>query len=314
MKTKTLLTLSVSLLIFCSCVVSKIKNEHAKSTPGCIPMNEKLLCDQSEATNFHWLEYMYWTGRVFGEDSEEYKAVQPDTKVWRDVLCDSSYIEKYLRSPDFRNFPVVGISQEQAEAFSKWRSDRVFEWTLIKKGILEFNPTATDTAAFTIEKYFQGNYMLPYNSGDSTIMKRIAPDFSIPYPVYRLPNAADRIVILDYIDSTDYIYHQKKAREYEKWRMTNLPFLLAHTPCIEDSLVEIPTRHVEPALDGRNRYKLIHNSRGNVAEWGEEPNITYGGGWPHNVEYVLSKDTISVTDQNAWTGFRNVCEWKYWGK
>ncbi len=311
---KLLLSLSVSALIYCSCVVTKIEHEHAEVTPGCVPMNASLLCDQTEATNFHWLEYMYWTKRAYGEDSEEYKAILPDTEVWQDALCDSSYAALYLKSPKFRNFPVVGITQEQAEAFSKWRSDRVFEWTLIKKGILELNPTAKDTAAFSIEKYFEGNYMLPVASGDSTTMKRITPDYSIPYPVYRLPNAEDRLVILNYIDSTDFIFHQKKARQYENWRTNNLPFLLAHTPCIEDSLVAKPTRNVHPELDKRNRFKLIHNSRGNVAEWGEETNSTYGGGWQHNVAYILSKDTVSVTEPNAWTGFRNVCEWKYWEK
>jgi hypothetical protein len=69
---------------------------------------------------------------------------------------------------------------------------------------------------------------------------------------------------------------------------------------------------VNHLLDTRNRFNLIHESRGNIAEWGAETNITYGGGWSHNVSYIMSKDTVSVTSPNAWTGFRNVCEWKKW--
>lgn len=311
MENRILLFLSLSALIVCSCSVHQRNNPHAKETPGCVPINETLLCDQTEINNFHWLEYMYWTGKAYGTDSEQYKAILPDTTVWGVVTCDSSRINAYLRHPERRDSPLVGITQEQAMAFSKWRSDRVFEYTLIKKGVLRFNNKARGDACFTIEKYFAGTYYCPMKKGD-TVLQRIVPDLSIPYPQYRLPNATERLLVLDYIDSTDFIFHQKKARKYAKWRENNVPFLLAQEPCINDSLASEPTRIVTSSFDNRNAFGLIHNARGNVAEWGAEPNMTYGGGWPHNVEYILSKDTVSVPNQNAWTGFRNVCEWQYW--
>ena len=79
---------------------------------------------------------MSWTERVFGKTSEEFKSTLPDTSVWKmkNYTClTMSVLENYyLRHPMYRNYPLVGISQKQAIAFSKWRSDRVFEYILIK--------------------------------------------------------------------------------------------------------------------------------------------------------------------------------------
>ncbi len=56
----------------------------------------------------------------------------PDTLVWRDELdYNEPYINNYLRHPAFNNYPVVGVSWEQANDFCKWRTDRVNEKILI---------------------------------------------------------------------------------------------------------------------------------------------------------------------------------------
>ena len=40
--------------------------------------------DETEISNIHWLEYMYWVKRVYGDDYPEvYRNVLPDTLVWR---------------------------------------------------------------------------------------------------------------------------------------------------------------------------------------------------------------------------------------
>lgn len=313
MKKQILFLLAISLLAAYSCASRKKIIPHVKNTPGTIAINDQLMCDKTEATNFNWLEYMYWTEREFGENSEEYKATIPTGLDWSILSCEEECNTYNYRHPSNYNYPIVGITQEQAKAYSKWRSDRVFEYNLIKAGILEFNPTPSDSAHFSIENYFKGKYYLPVvEKGDTVGFRKIEPDFSIPFPEYSLPSAEQRLLIMNYIDSTDAIFHIKKAKKYEEWREYNVPFLLAHDPCVEDSLAENIFRPVDHGLDKRNKFKLVQNSRGNVAEWGDTDKITYGGGWPHNVEYVLSNDTILVDSSNTWTGFRNVCVWKYW--
>ena len=95
--------------------------------------------DETEMTNHHWLEYLYWLDRVFGLDYPEVvKKALPDTLVWRSkVAYNEPYVEYYLRHPAYRDYPVVGVDWLQANDFCSWRSDRVNEFILIREGILE---------------------------------------------------------------------------------------------------------------------------------------------------------------------------------
>lgn len=44
--------------------------------------------DETEVTNLHWCEYLYWLDRVYGADYPEiYKKALPDTLVWRSKLA-----------------------------------------------------------------------------------------------------------------------------------------------------------------------------------------------------------------------------------
>jgi len=278
-----------------------------------VAIDENLFCDQTEITNLHWLEYMYWNIKIFGENSEEHKASIPDTNVWNSVSCEVSIENRLYNNSAYRDYPVIGISQQQANDYSTWRSDRVFEVYLIETGRIESNPNQNAANYFSIARYFQGSYF-DSQSEDGTITgTAIQPDLNLYYPAYRLPDKADRVMVLDYVDSTDFRFHQRRSNEYDKWRQTFLPFRLAKSICPKTiGSVRFPYRSTRTGLDAKNRFKLIHDSRGNVAEWGAEENMTYGGGWPHNVEYVLENDSIKSEGSNAWTGFRNVWEWKKW--
>jgi gliding motility-associated lipoprotein GldJ len=116
--------------------------------------------DQTEVTNFHWLEYLYWIGRAYGES---YPMVQknalPDTLVWRSQLGDNEkYVDYYLRHPAYRDYPVVGVSWLQANDFCKWRTDRVNEYILIREGIFQFNNDQTNENTFNTDSYYAGQY------------------------------------------------------------------------------------------------------------------------------------------------------------
>ena len=96
--------------------------------PGTVKISDKLFFDETEITNFNWGEYLYWKKIHFGDSSREYKASLPDTLVWLDSSAyNKPYVEYYFSHPAYRNYPVVGISYEQAVDFCKWRTDRVLE-------------------------------------------------------------------------------------------------------------------------------------------------------------------------------------------
>lgn len=117
--------------------------------------------DETEVTNFMYLEYLDWLKNVFPPTEENYKHIyegaSPDTLVWRNRLgYNETMTNNYLRHPAYANYPVVGVNWIQAVEFSKWRTDRVNEAVLEKNGYLKKNAKTQDVTAessFSTETY-----------------------------------------------------------------------------------------------------------------------------------------------------------------
>jgi gliding motility-associated lipoprotein GldJ len=95
--------------------------------------------DETEVTNRMYLQYLDWLQRVYPQENEKYRQIYqgavPDTLVWRNRLgYAKTMVENYLRHPAFQNYPVVGVNWVQATEFSEWRTNRVNEKILEKKG------------------------------------------------------------------------------------------------------------------------------------------------------------------------------------
>lgn len=159
--------------------------------------------DQTEITNFHWCEYMYWISRAFETYPVVYKNVLPDTNSWRSPLGFSEkFVEYYLRHPAYRDYPVVGVTWLQASDYCKWRTDRVNEYILIREGILDYNIEQRDENTFNTEAYLAGQYqekvlqnlddLNPNNRQGKKLGTRIVrQEDGILLPRYRLPTEAE---------------------------------------------------------------------------------------------------------------------------
>ena len=117
--------------------------------------------DETEVTNFMYLEYLDWLKSVFPPSEEIYKHIyegaSPDTLVWRNRLgYNETMTNNYLRHPAYASYPVVGVNWIQAVEFSKWRTDRVNEAILEKNGYMKKNAKTDDVNAenaFSTESY-----------------------------------------------------------------------------------------------------------------------------------------------------------------
>ncbi len=159
--------------------------------------------DQTEITNFHWCEYMYWISRAYESYPIVGKNVLPDTNVWRTPLGFSEkFVEYYLRHPSYRDYPVVGVSWLQASDYCKWRTDRANEYILIREGILDYNIDQRDENTFNTEAYLAGQYeenvkknlqdLNPDNRQGRKLGTRIVRlEDGILLPRYRLPTEAE---------------------------------------------------------------------------------------------------------------------------
>lgn len=153
--------------------------------------------DETEITNTDYREYLFWLDRVFGETYPEVTLrALPDTLVWREELSyNEPLVETYLRHPAFDDYPVVGVNWNQAVDYCKWRTDRVNEAILIKKGVLNPNPDQKNEDNFVTESYLVGKYegSVRKNLPDQRTggERRVRLEDGIVLPEYRLPTEAE---------------------------------------------------------------------------------------------------------------------------
>ena len=171
--------------------------------------------DETEVRNVDYLEYLFWLERVYGSNydngsyPEVYWNALPDTNVWRDKLAfNEPLVEHYLRHPAYHQYPVVGVSWEQAVDYCAWRTDRVNERILIDNGYLWEDPDQVDENVFTTESYLMGQYegrirrILPnlkqgvhnYNKKagrDREAVRIVQERDGILFPAFRLPTEAE---------------------------------------------------------------------------------------------------------------------------
>lgn len=120
--------------------------------------------DETEVSNADWLEYLQWLNHSFPDDRELYYNAIPDTLVWRSPLSyNEPYVDLYLRHPAYQDYPVVGVTWEQAQAYSVWRTDRVNEHILRERGALADYRSIAEAQGragepFNTDIYLNGQY------------------------------------------------------------------------------------------------------------------------------------------------------------
>jgi formylglycine-generating enzyme len=152
--------------------------------------------DETEVSNQDYREYVHWLNRVYPGNKPKINSSLPDTTVWRSQLAyNEPYVENYFRHPAYSDYPVVGVSWEQANAYCAWRTDRVNEKILVDRGIIAHDNTQSGQNVYTSKTYITGLYQgtdgdKPLENPDGST-KRVRWEDGIMLPNYRLPTEAE---------------------------------------------------------------------------------------------------------------------------
>ncbi len=248
-------------------------NTNGNNPPGTAPIPENLYYDVSEIRNIDYREYLYWLGKRHGKDSREYSSALPDTTVWQSE--ENKYkplIDLYLRHPAYNNYPVVGVSYQQAVDYCSWRSDRVNEVNYFRKNKMKYDESK-----------------LPENTP--------------VYVKYRLPTREEWKIVAE----AD--YSRKTSREINSRRNINKSrynfadqLQVLQTNKYHDIHITVPVKSYWPNIYG------IYTIFGNVAEMIAEEGIAKGGSWYHKLSEVDPEEDFQYHKPEKWLGFRCICE------
>lgn len=165
--------------------------------------------DQYEIRNIDWREYTNWMKVVFGKTAPQLVAkAQPNVNVWREELAyNEPYLENYFTHPAYDQYPVVGVTWEQAMDYCQWRTDRVNELALVRAGIIlppDFaslekqtnNDSIANSFVFNTQKYLLQPSYQPKNGKNPKKdlygnIRKVDMSDGILYPQFRLPTEAE---------------------------------------------------------------------------------------------------------------------------
>jgi formylglycine-generating enzyme required for sulfatase activity len=274
-------------IILTGCAVFK-KGPTKGNPPGTLKINDTLYIDKTEIPNVGWREYLFYLSNM-KKDEYEIESALPDTSVWNDIkgkpdtsnqiqILNNPFVEYYFRHPGYNNYPVVGISYEQAVEYCKWR-----------------------THVANQADYFRSNNIKDYKN-------HLQDTFPIRY-YYRLPTQEEwEMVASGNLTATEHPYGYKDV--YTKWRgkkskMFNciFPGDNPHPSDLHSPNVKTYTADVKAFLP--NIYN-VYNMIGNIAEMISEKGVAKGGSFIHPLDSCKVSINQYYSKPEMWLGFRCV--------
>ncbi|MBI9069456.1 MAG: SUMF1/EgtB/PvdO family nonheme iron enzyme [Salinivirgaceae bacterium] len=245
-----------------------------------VPVASNVYMDQTEVKNVDWREYLYYQQKVYGKNSQEYKNALPDTTIWRHKLAyNEPLVEFYFRHPAYGEYPVVGISYQQAVAFCNWRSDRVNELLWVKE--------------------------------NKKTLEEIKDKSTIPEVFkFRLPTKEEWLKYANF-QTTARVLKKIKKKHSGDYKLTNNELIYGNflrinndSTVIDGSDITSPVMSYYP-----NSYKL-YNMYGNVAEMISEKGIAIGGYYAEKLEDFYPDKEYKYEKPSSFIGFRCIAEKK----
>lgn len=273
--------------------------------PNCVRLNDSLAIDKTEIANIHWLEYLYYL-KVDSSDND-FKSAQLDSSAFPNYGSSPSKISNYLHSPEFRYYPVTGVTYEQAVSYCKWRSAIVnnrlneksefpvqYNYRLPTEKEWEFSASGgldLKTYPFGIEEYLIRPTLLEKSKKYYSQLKDTT---SLTLKQFKI------------------IYNDSKKRKQEavfnvvhKFPLgikygTNRPISIHEKSNITESASTIRQLKF-------NKFGTT-DMVGNVSEMVAEKGIAKGGSWAHDLQSSQINQRQYYKKPEAWLGFRCICD------
>ena len=253
-------------------VMTYLGRANAQINPsGTVKIKGNIYIDKTEVSNFDWREYVMWLEKTYGKTAMEYRNALPDTLVWKEKESfNEPYTQYYYSHPAYNDYPVVGISYEQAVQYCKWRTERVKE--LFETKML-------------------------------TDKKNVYPtNFEYRLPTKEEWEAAAKIGYSEKIQ-------QQLNTKYKGQLLANLKRNTEDNVVVAGNLAQnadiiAPVKSYWPNAAGC--YNLI----GNVAEMINQQGLAKGGSWKNEPSEVYIEKDLTYIKPTAWLGFRCVAEIK----
>lgn len=156
--------------------------------PATLHLQGNLYMDEHELTNIDWQEYVYWIKK---NEPQKYASVLQDTTVWNNIGGSyAPFVKQYHKHAAYDNYPVVGITHQQASDYCKWRSKVVNE-------MLALNPNS-------LKKFGTILYRLPTQKEWEYAASGGLDQRDFPYGYTELSNSkGDKKVHLDWSEEQD---------------------------------------------------------------------------------------------------------------
>jgi formylglycine-generating enzyme required for sulfatase activity len=283
--------------------------------PGTVQINDTLFFDEAEISNIEYREMLFWVGKRYGKESDIYKSLIIDSTVWGkitgwDILTDSLKYRNgrslnlefcYLNHPAYSNYPVVGITYEQAVFFCKWRTERVNEWFFFsdkKNKKIKFNSDSIYVVPKVVEYFLPTEYEWEMACGN--LFKNIGKPLG----------ATSEFIYCNTLEYQTSINFYNMQYEKHLVSVDFNPNRICDT--VKKLQINYYWKNIEPTVSVYNKPQNnfgLYNMIGNVAEIVAEKNISKGGSYYHNLFEADSKKNIPYSKPEAWLGFRCACKY-----
>jgi sulfatase modifying factor 1 len=237
-------------------------------------------------------EYLEFVNDLYTRDSALYKLMLPDTLVWRERLTYSEpYSTHYFRHPAYRDYPVVGVSYEQAEKYCEWLTEKYMNSPKRKYKSVRFR--LPEIAQWAMASGGRGR-TFPFGEHLQNEKGQALANFKV-----FLQGSISRVQLPVKLDGDTLQKRLYFIAHAELNKHNNLP------EGLESGFITTPVESYWPDKNG------LYNLAGNVEEYIREKGYTKGGSWNDPGYYLqnLAEETYDSTNYtSAERGFRYVME------